>query len=168
MSVQPATATATATATPAGKKPVEAPEEEELPLIRILPARTKVRNSIAYDRMSYLMQASQLMARISIANDNDPVTSTLSRYYQQQMHYVSTRSVLRITPKVKRSSCRKCRSLLVPSLSCTQRLVTAHNQRSVLTTCNRCQETRRVPAPKPNLRRRAARKRRQANRKNKS
>ncbi|VVT55045.1 uncharacterized protein SAPINGB_P004398 [Magnusiomyces paraingens] len=96
-----------------------------------------------YQRLSFLYQAAAHMA-------GDPSTQALARVYAQSMKAVAKKSVLRLSPNVKRTVCKKCHRFLAEnSGSVTTRIVnesTANDPRcDVLEKTCVCGVTRRFP-----------------------
>ncbi|KAJ2688909.1 Ribonuclease P protein subunit p21 [Coemansia spiralis] len=68
----------------------------------------------------------------------------LARFYAKEMRLVSRKSVLRMSPHIKRSICKVCLTPLVPGISSTTRVKGQKRSRRVITTCNYCQAQTRL------------------------
>ncbi|KAI9505312.1 Ribonuclease P protein subunit p21 [Coemansia spiralis] len=121
-------------------------------------------NRELYERMNFLYQSSQFFSQLlpsSSSNvqtaDNDSSNLKLaqqhqqqksllpiSRFYSKEMRQVARKSVLRLSPHVKREICKACASPLVPGVSSTVRIKGHNRGRRVVTTCNCCGWQRRL------------------------
>ncbi|KAJ2058636.1 Ribonuclease P protein subunit p21 [Coemansia sp. S146] len=68
----------------------------------------------------------------------------LARFYAKEMRLVSRKSVLRMSPHVKRSMCKVCLTPLLPGISSMTRVKGQKRSRRVITTCNYCQAQNRL------------------------
>ncbi|KAJ2882511.1 Ribonuclease P protein subunit p21 [Coemansia aciculifera] len=68
----------------------------------------------------------------------------LARFYAKEMRLVSRKSVLRMSPHVKRSMCKVCLTPLLPGISSMTRVKGQRRSRRVITTCNYCQAQNRL------------------------
>ncbi|KAJ2085395.1 Ribonuclease P protein subunit p21 [Coemansia sp. S100] len=68
----------------------------------------------------------------------------LARFYAKEMRLVSHKSVLRMSPHVKRSICKVCLTPLLPGISSMTRVKGQKRGRRVITTCNYCQSQTRL------------------------
>lgn len=75
---------------------------------------SKIANQDHYGRISYLFQASSMMAKIG--------NEELSRCYSKTMRSVAMKNVLRMSPRIKRQVCKKCNRIQIPGYTCTTRL----------------------------------------------
>jgi len=90
-------------------------KKEKQPRQAALPAtdnaRSKaIKNEDAWKRMNFLYQSSYQLALAA-------PTSTLSRFYLSHMRKIASKLVMRITPGVKNTVCKRCGSLLIPGHS---------------------------------------------------
>jgi ribonuclease P protein subunit RPR2 len=97
-------------------------------------------SSDMFKRMNFLYQASHWML-LSSGNPN------LSRFYNHNLQRLSTRNVIRMTPNVKRKICKRCHTLLIPSISATIR-VKPRRENHLVITCDYCGCFRRFITPK--------------------
>uniref|UniRef100_A0A060T7X8 ARAD1D05874p n=1 Tax=Blastobotrys adeninivorans TaxID=409370 RepID=A0A060T7X8_BLAAD len=67
-----------------------------------------------YARVSFLYQG----AVTAMANNYGP----LARAYGYTLKSVAKKNVLRLSPHIKRSLCKKCSQLLIPGVSCSVRV----------------------------------------------
>lgn len=108
-------------------------------------APTNVPKRDEYERISYLYQLSN--------HTLNPKYSVLSRGYSRNATLISHKSVIKLTPNLKRSVCKKCDTLLIPGLTMTIRIhnsskaKTPHNDILVYE-CNECKEVKRFPVGK--------------------
>lgn len=63
-----------------------------------------------YARISYLYQASNVFAQ-------KPKFHVLSRNFSRLVDLVAKKTVLKLTPDLKRTCCKNCNTLLIPGLS---------------------------------------------------
>ncbi|KAJ2090116.1 Ribonuclease P protein subunit p21 [Coemansia sp. RSA 1813] len=70
----------------------------------------------------------------------------VARFYTKEMRQVARKSVLRISPHIKREICKSCASPLVPGVSCSTRVKGHKKGRRVITTCLYCGCQRRLMA----------------------
>ncbi|KAJ2730761.1 hypothetical protein IW152_005023 [Coemansia sp. BCRC 34962] len=84
----------------------------------------------------------------SSSSDAPPQTPAmmmpLARFYTKEMRLVSRKSVLRMSPHIKRSICKVCLTPLVPGISSMTRVKGQKRSRRVITTCNYCQTQARL------------------------
>eukprot|EP01111_Echinosteliopsis_oligospora_P013468 TRINITY_DN4836_c0_g1_i1.p1 TRINITY_DN4836_c0_g1~~TRINITY_DN4836_c0_g1_i1.p1 ORF type:complete len:185 (+),score=61.36 TRINITY_DN4836_c0_g1_i1:102-656(+) len=92
----------------------------------------------AMTRMNYLYQASHLICL------SPSLPSSIGRFYMNTMKRIATRSTLRLDKTIKRTMCKKCSSLLIPSISSSVRVVSKkHHQMKI--TCDLCGGMKRFP-----------------------
>ncbi|KAJ2812759.1 Ribonuclease P protein subunit p21 [Coemansia furcata] len=68
----------------------------------------------------------------------------LARFYAKEMRLVSRKSVLRMSPHIKRGICKACLTPLIPGISSMTRVKGQKRSRRVITTCNYCQTQTRL------------------------
>ncbi|KAJ1723242.1 Ribonuclease P protein subunit p21 [Coemansia erecta] len=116
-------------------------------------------NRELYERMNFLYQSSQFYAQLtqdSASAEQSPSSSEsstaqssllpLSRFYAKEMRAVARKSVLRMSPHIKRELCKSCSTPLVPGVSCTKRVKGKKKARRLITTCSFCGSQRRLMA----------------------
>ncbi|KAG2180207.1 hypothetical protein INT43_003996 [Umbelopsis isabellina] len=133
----------------------------------------KAKNAIAentqvYQRMNFLHQAAILLANIPkeattaelaakdhsthpksavnssrIDTTQEPALSPLSRHYCNTMKQISRKLVLRLDPNVKRSICKTCENILIPSVTSSTR-VKSRPQKNITITCRSCNTKKRL------------------------
>ncbi|KAK6346665.1 hypothetical protein TWF696_006783 [Orbilia brochopaga] len=103
-------------------------------------------------RLSFLYQASALLSLPTEATSGQPSAPTgLPRYYTSHLLSVSRKSVQRLSPDVKHSICKRCSSVLIPGISCTNRVEnTSKNERKpwadiLVVQCTFCKACKRFP-----------------------
>ncbi|KAJ2458807.1 Ribonuclease P protein subunit p21 [Coemansia sp. RSA 2424] len=62
----------------------------------------------------------------------------LARFFAKEMRLVSRKSVLRMSPHVKREFCKVCQTPLLPGVSSATRVKGQKRSRRVITTCQYC------------------------------
>ncbi|XP_046739555.1 ribonuclease P protein subunit p21 isoform X2 [Diprion similis] len=92
------------------------------------------------ERMNYLYQASHLMA----IQSKNPVAAS---YYGNIMLGCAKKAVLRMSPDVKRTICKRCQLPLIPGDTARVRLV-SKPMKLVKWTCLTCGATRKFPTKK--------------------
>lgn len=108
-------------------------------------------NPHLYARISFLYQSAQLLAQPSPPSINPSITSPLSRFYLSTARTVAQKSVLRLSPSLKQTICRRCDALLIPGTSSTHRV--ENNSRGgrkswadvLVVECNACGTVKRFP-----------------------
>ncbi|KAF3905117.1 hypothetical protein ABW21_db0202749 [Orbilia brochopaga] len=101
-------------------------------------------------RLSFLYQAGSLLSLPAETASKQPSVG-LSRYYTSHLLSVSRKSVQRLSPDVKRSICKRCSSVLIPGVSCTNRIENnSKNERKpwadvLVVQCNFCKACKRFP-----------------------
>ncbi|KAJ1825602.1 Ribonuclease P protein subunit p21 [Coemansia sp. RSA 2703] len=116
-------------------------------------------NRELYERMNFLYQSSQFyaqLAQVPASTEQSPHSSNsntaqssllpLSRFYAKEMRTIARKSVLRISPHIKRELCKSCSTPLVPGVSCTKRVKGKKKARRLITTCNFCGSQKRLMA----------------------
>ncbi|KAG2181530.1 hypothetical protein INT44_008345 [Umbelopsis vinacea] len=78
---------------------------------------------------------------------NEPALAPLSRYYCSTMKNISKKLVLRLDPNVKRSICKKCDNVLIPSVTSDVRVKSRPHKGTVIT-CKSCRTQKRLIAKK--------------------
>lgn len=95
-----------------------------------------------YQRISFLYQAANAMAF-------DPATEALGRMYTRAMKDTAKKSVLRLSPTVKRSVCKKCNRVLINGYTVKTRITNssrmANDTSDVLELVCVCGEVKRFP-----------------------
>ncbi|KAI8583001.1 hypothetical protein K450DRAFT_225853 [Umbelopsis ramanniana AG] len=82
-----------------------------------------------------------------INKTDEPALAPLSRYYCNTMKNISKKLVLRLDPNVKRSICKKCDNVLIPSVTSDVR-VKSRPHKGTAITCKSCRTQRRLVAKK--------------------
>ncbi|KAJ2798201.1 Ribonuclease P protein subunit p21 [Coemansia helicoidea] len=111
-------------------------------------------NRELFQRLNFLLQSSQFFASLPGASHThssvaegaavappgcaDPPLLPLARFYAKEMRQVAQKSVLRLSPHVKRGICQVCSSPLVPGVSAAVRVKGKGRGQRVLTTCTYC------------------------------
>ncbi|KAJ2854622.1 Ribonuclease P protein subunit p21, partial [Coemansia asiatica] len=114
-------------------------------------------NREIFERMNFLYQSSRFFATLAHAptaeHSNQPPTPVsssstmpLARFYMKEMRQVARKSVLRLSPHIKREMCQICSSPLVPGVSCKKRVKGKGNCRRLITTCMYCGGQKRIMA----------------------
>ncbi|CDK27796.1 unnamed protein product [Kuraishia capsulata CBS 1993] len=103
-------------------------------------------------RLSYLYQISTLMAARSESSDNEKDMETLSRVYARNLDIVSKKAVLKLSPTVKRSICKKCHRRQIEGITMSTRLSNPSKKKTknndIMECSCKCGETRRFPIGK--------------------
>ncbi|KAI7834011.1 RNAse P Rpr2/Rpp21/SNM1 subunit domain-containing protein [Kickxella alabastrina] len=68
----------------------------------------------------------------------------LARFYSKEMKMVARKSVLRMSPHLRRDMCKVCSTPLLPGVSCKKRVKGKGNGRRLITTCNYCGTQTRI------------------------
>lgn len=107
------------------------------------PGPNSVPHKDHYCRMSYLFQASNYFAM-------KPQYDVLARSMAKNVVMVSQKTVLKLSPEVKRSICKKCYNFMIPGLSMGMAIEnkskTGDEKNDVLVhTCSVCQKEKRFP-----------------------
>ncbi|KAJ1786059.1 Ribonuclease P protein subunit p21, partial [Coemansia sp. RSA 2399] len=88
--------------------------------------------------MNFLYQSSRFFAHLSPQPTSSDSSSSpmlpAARFFAKEMRQVARKSVLRISPHIKREICKSCASPLVPGVSCTTRVKGHKKGRRVVTT----------------------------------
>lgn len=114
------------------------PKHKAPPVPRLVPHKDH------YARLSFLFQgATQLGATHAV----------LLRNYARHVDLVSKKSVLKMTPRLKRSMCKKCQSVMIPGVTQTmevQNLAKNGSDKSdvLVYACIPCGTTKRFPVGK--------------------
>ncbi|KAF3992129.1 hypothetical protein FT663_01264 [Candidozyma haemuli var. vulneris] len=98
-----------------------------------------------YARTSYLYQA----ANAHLQNGNPVLARAMARNVDQ----VAKRTVLKLSPHLKRSICKKCHSLMLPGLTMAIYMENESKKNSpkadvLVLTCNQCSTPKRFPIGK--------------------
>ncbi|KAK6459025.1 RNAse P Rpr2/Rpp21/SNM1 subunit domain-containing protein [Scheffersomyces xylosifermentans] len=99
-----------------------------------------------YARVTYLYQAANLFSA-------SPKYEVLSRGLARTLDLVSKKTVLKLSPELKRTLCKKCNSVLIPGLSVSiyienlSKSKAPHND-SLIHKCLKCHEIKRFPVGK--------------------
>nr|CAG8678068.1 4417_t:CDS:2 [Entrophospora candida] len=87
------------------------------------PSSRQIQHRELYQRMNFLYQAATLMTATStsnnssiVSNDNNKLAS-VGRFYINTMKTIGKKQVIRMDPSVKRTLCKKCETLLLPSIT---------------------------------------------------
>ncbi|KAJ2614873.1 Ribonuclease P protein subunit p21 [Coemansia sp. RSA 1285] len=80
---------------------------------------------------------------IGDSNARNPMLP-IARFYAKEMRQVARKSVLRLSPHIKREICKACASPLVPGVSCSTRVKGHKKGRRVVITCLYCGCQRRL------------------------
>lgn len=99
-----------------------------------------------YARISFLYQASNKFCL-------QPKYQILSRGYGRNLDLVAKKTVLKLSPALKRTLCKKCDMLLIPGLTMTMKIeneskAESHHNDVLVHTCIKCGEKRRFPVGK--------------------
>ncbi len=92
------------------------------------PKAESIQNKDTLHRMNFLYQAANM-----VKNDE------LSKFYSQQLLSVSHKLVIRLNPSIKRTICKKCKSILVPGRNCVVKV-----EDIIIWNCS-CGEKKRFP-----------------------
>lgn len=100
-------------------------------------------NKDHYARVSYLYQASSYLL-------TKPKYSSLSKAFSKNVDTVSKKTVLKLSPNLKRTICKKCKILLIAGLTQTSEIQNKSkdgNSKSdiLVHTCINCQSAKRFP-----------------------
>lgn len=100
-----------------------------------------------YSRMSHLYAISTTTSMKS------PHLQSFARAYAQTLGSVAKKTVLRLSPSIKRSICKNCKELLVPGLTCQVRLVNTSGSQDpkndiLRITCKLCHKNKNYPVGK--------------------
>ncbi|KAJ2672616.1 hypothetical protein IWW42_002770 [Coemansia sp. RSA 1085] len=121
-------------------------------------------NRELFQRMNFLYQSAQFLASTTTANssngssDNGTNSSDavakcvadnrsllpLARFFTKEMRQVARKSVLRLSPHIKRDLCKACGSPQQPGISCTVRVKGKGKSQRTITTCMYCGWQRRL------------------------
>ncbi|ESK92048.1 ribonuclease p 21kda subunit [Moniliophthora roreri MCA 2997] len=72
----------------------------------------------------------------------------LAKSYIDTMKLVSTKTIVRMDPSIKRTLCKGCSTVLMPGSTATVRIKASSSHGHVMTyTCTECRTSRRIPAP---------------------
>jgi ribonuclease P protein subunit RPR2 len=110
-------------------------------------------NAQLFARLSHLHRASSALATpdAGATAETNAVSSKLSRFYLSHLRSIAKKNVLRLDPSVKRTICKRCESLLIPGVSCRERI---ENQSKggkkrwadvLVVECNACGTVKRFP-----------------------
>ncbi|ODV80006.1 Rpr2-domain-containing protein [Suhomyces tanzawaensis NRRL Y-17324] len=96
-----------------------------------------------YARISYLFQASSHLAL-------NPQYDVLSRHYARTLDLVAKKTVLKLTPALKRQLCKKCNTFLIPGLTVKIHIENLSKAKSLrndvlVNECLECGEKKRFP-----------------------
>ncbi|CAH2350330.1 ribonuclease P protein subunit Rpr2p [[Candida] railenensis] len=99
-----------------------------------------------YQRISFLYQSSSLFA-------NSEKYQVLSRALARNVDLVSKKTVLKLTPAMKRTICKKCHTNLIPGINMKIRIENLSKKQSeksqvLVHQCNNCLESKRFPIGK--------------------
>jgi ribonuclease P protein subunit RPR2 len=108
-------------------------------------SRPFVPNSHLYARINFLYQSAQLLSQPRTPN------APLSRFYISTARTVAKKSVLRLSPSLKRTICKRCDLLLVPGATSTHRVENSSRGGRkpwadvLVVECNACGAVKRFP-----------------------
>lgn len=99
-----------------------------------------------YARISYLYQTGNKFCLL-------PKYQLLSRGYGRNLDLVAKKAVLKLSPALKRTLCKRCNILLVPGLTMCMKIENESKEKSphndvLVHTCLECDEKRRFPVGK--------------------
>ncbi|XP_068619275.1 uncharacterized protein Rpp21 [Battus philenor] len=97
----------------------------------------KVQGNDSFQRINYLYQISKYMASKNPA---------LSSYYGNLIVNVAKKNVLKIHPDIKRQVCKKCRCILIDTVSAKMHLKMKRKRKFIQWTCNTCGTKKTFPA----------------------
>ncbi|KAJ2120332.1 Ribonuclease P protein subunit p21 [Coemansia sp. RSA 720] len=100
-----------------------------------------VPNRELYERMSFLYQSAQMLS-----DTTKDGLLPLARFYTKEMRQVARKSVLRLSPHVKRRLCKVCNTPKQPGISCRVRVKGSGRAKRVITTCTYCGDQTRLMA----------------------
>lgn len=126
------------------------------------PRKPSVPNPHLYARINFLYQSAQLLSYSQLSHATSPPPSNpstvpssantpLSRFYLSNARAVAKKSVLRISPAIKRTICKRCDALLIPGTTSTHRV--ENNSRNgrkpwadvLVVECEGCGAVKRFP-----------------------
>ncbi|PIA19766.1 Rpr2-domain-containing protein [Coemansia reversa NRRL 1564] len=93
--------------------------------------------------------AAEAVVSSNIASDMHSISTPLlplARFYTKEMRQMARKSVLRVSPHVKREICKICSTPLMPGVSCTIRIKGKAHGKRVITTCTYCGSQKRLMA----------------------
>ncbi|KAG4305124.1 hypothetical protein PORY_001294 [Pneumocystis oryctolagi] len=114
-----------------------------------------------YARFSFLYQAANIYTTYSILNQNKYVDKTiqselaLAKFYINTAKKVAQKAILKINPSIKRTLCRRCDTVLLPSITSSIEIENlSKNNKNIadiiVVTCNFCNTQKRYPVLKTN------------------
>lgn len=98
--------------------------------------KTVFQSQEAFQRMNFLYQGCETMMK------QCPPKPDIAAFYANLMANISKKAVLRMEPKIKRTLCKGCFSLMIPGVNARVRLRKKSSQRLVWT-CLRCNTVKR-------------------------
>ncbi|CAH1757180.1 9445_t:CDS:2 [Entrophospora sp. SA101] len=117
------------------------------------PSSRQIQHRELYQRMNFLYQAATLMTATStsnnssiVSNDNNKLAS-VGRFYINTMKTIGKKQVIRMDPSVKRTLCKKCETLLLPSITSHVRIKSCPEP-GLQITCKYCNAKKKFPAHK--------------------
>ncbi|CAJ0753726.1 21049_t:CDS:2 [Entrophospora sp. SA101] len=117
------------------------------------PSSRQIQHRELYQRMNFLYQAATLMTTTStsnnssiVSNDNNKLAS-VGRFYINTMKTIGKKQVIRMDPSVKRTLCKKCETLLLPSITSHVRIKSCPEP-GLQITCKYCNAKKKFPAHK--------------------
>ena len=93
-------------------------------------------NKDIFQRINFLFQAVFAVVR------ENPENIALVKYYCQNIRTIAKKNVLRLSPDIKRSICKKCFCILIPGVTASVRLKSKRQTHSLIT-CLQCRCTKR-------------------------
>ncbi|ODV61349.1 ribonuclease P protein subunit RPR2 [Ascoidea rubescens DSM 1968] len=99
-----------------------------------------------YIRTNYLYQASTLMALSASSDspDSNSLNDLLSRSYVHNMNWVVKKALIKLSPTIKRTVCKKCNRRLISGKNCSVEVTNTSNLKTpvndILTVSCICQK----------------------------
>ncbi|KAG4301677.1 hypothetical protein PCANB_001828 [Pneumocystis canis] len=112
-----------------------------------------------YSRISFLYQAASIYTTRSIFSQSTykDIQSelALSKFYINTAKRIAQKAVLKLNPSIKRTLCRRCDTLLLPTITSSIKVenLSKKNIRkadTIIITCNFCNAKKRYPVLKDN------------------
>lgn len=106
-----------------------------------------VPNRVNYARISYLYQISN---QFYLAH---PEYQALSRGYNRNLDLIAKKTVIKLSPHIKRTLCKKCNTMLIPGLTMSMYIENLSKQKSqhndvFVNKCLNCGKCKRFPVGK--------------------
>jgi ribonuclease P protein subunit RPR2 len=100
----------------------------------------QVQQQEIHHRINFLHQAAFFVASLQEAN-----ATGLARYYGTSLKEISTRTLVRRDPSIKRAYCRRCNTPLIPNQTASVSIQRSHGRPYCVTTCHACSTARSFP-----------------------